>query len=160
MYVYIYTYVYTHMYVHIYCLNDLWRRTPGPEYSTEACLRPQKTGTKRIGSMELTIAEYDYYRGKLRRICEPKRDSGRIEVPMDIHEKFMSKGRDREEMLETFITCGGVKAAGFSRRCVVFCPRQISSAWGLPGRLPPHSSAVKSHGEEPGTSGRGRLLFR
>ena len=66
---------------------------------------------KRVGNLELTVKEYDFYRGKFRRLCEPKRDSGRLEVPDDIHQKFVNKGQGREDMFEAFIKCDGQKAA-------------------------------------------------
>ncbi len=56
--------------------------------------------------------EYNHEHGKFRRMCEPKRTSGDIEVPSDIHEQYMSKGQSRTRLFEAFIKTGGVKDGG------------------------------------------------
>lgn len=48
-------------------------------------------------------------RGKWRRFVEPKRASGEIECPPEIHEQYMKKGGDRDKLWEAFVKCGGDK---------------------------------------------------
>ena len=59
--------------------------------------------------MELTEKQLNQFRGKFRRLCEPKRDSGRLEVPEDIHNKYVAKGAAREKLFESFVLVGGDK---------------------------------------------------
>ena len=53
--------------------------------------------------------EYDFWRGKFRRMCEPKRDSGKIDIPPELHKQYMQKGTQRDSMFEAFITTNGDK---------------------------------------------------
>ena len=66
-------------------------------------------GLKRVGNHLLTQKDSDFYRGKLRRLCEPKRDSGKIEVPEDIHKQFMQKGSQRDALFEALVNAKGDK---------------------------------------------------
>ena len=62
-----------------------------------------------IGGLLLDEKQVDVFRGKFRRLCEPKRTSGEIEIPSDIHEQYMAKGATRERLFEAFIKTGGLK---------------------------------------------------
>ena len=66
-------------------------------------------GLRRVGNLQLTQKDFDYYRGKLRRLCEPKRDSGRIEVPDDIHKQYLQKGAQRDALFEALVKAEGEK---------------------------------------------------
>ena len=39
--------------------------------------------------------------GRLRRLCERK-PSGKLNVPLEVHQKWLEKGRARDELLEQF----------------------------------------------------------
>ena len=67
---------------------------------------------KRVGDVFLTNEEYNHYRGKLRRICEPKRHSGKLEIAEDIFEKYNAKGQSREKLFEALVKSGGDKDIG------------------------------------------------
>lgn len=67
------------------------------------------TTGKRVGGRVLTPEEVEKYRGKFRRMCEPKKASGKIEVPKDIFEQFQSKGASRERLFEAFVRNDGQK---------------------------------------------------
>ena len=67
------------------------------------------TTGKRIGGRVLTPEEVEKYRGKFRRMCEPKKASGKIEVPQDIFDQFQSKGASRERLFEAFVRSDGQK---------------------------------------------------
>ena len=67
------------------------------------------TTGKRVGGRVLTPEEVEKYRGKFRRMCEPKKASGKIEVPKDIFEQFQSKGTSRERLFEAFVRNDGQK---------------------------------------------------
>ena len=62
-----------------------------------------------VGKHELNQKEYDFWRGKFRRMCEPKRDSGKIDIPPELHKQYMQKGTQRDSMFEAFITTNGDK---------------------------------------------------
>ena len=47
--------------------------------------------------------------GKFRRTCEPKRNSGKIDVPEDIFKLYEAKGSSRNKLFEAFIKTGGDK---------------------------------------------------
>ena len=69
-----------------------------------------KGGTKRsIAGVVLDQEQIEYWKGKFRRMCEPKRASGNIEVPKDVFEKYQAKGATREKLFEAFIKTGGEK---------------------------------------------------
>ena len=48
-------------------------------------------------------------KGKFRRLCEPKRNSGKIEVTEDIFKLYEAKGTSREKLFEAFIKVDGDK---------------------------------------------------
>ena len=60
-------------------------------------------------ALELSEDDLEQWRGKLRRLCEPKRMSGVIDVPDDIFEQYQSKGQNRRKLLELFIKTDGNK---------------------------------------------------
>ena len=62
-----------------------------------------------MGAHLLTQKDYDFFRGKLRRMCEPKRDSGKIEVPENIHKQYLEKGASRDALFEALISVDGNK---------------------------------------------------
>lgn len=64
---------------------------------------------KVIGDLELDEETLDWWRGKFRRMCEPKRISGHIQIPNDIFEQYQTKGKTREKSFECFIKTGGDK---------------------------------------------------
>ena len=61
------------------------------------------------GEIALTQQEYNNWRGKFGRACTPKQTSGRLDVPTDVHETFLAKGKKKEQMFEQFIRAGGDK---------------------------------------------------
>lgn len=66
-------------------------------------------GTKRVGSMVISSDEFNRLSGKFRRMCEPKRHSGKIEVPDNIFELYQAKGTSKERLFEAFVKTGGDK---------------------------------------------------
>ena len=68
-----------------------------------------KRDVVQIGDLLLSLQEYNNWRGKFGRACTPKPVSGRLDVPKDIHEVFISKGKAKGQMFEQFIKAGGDK---------------------------------------------------
>ena len=56
----------------------------------------------------MTAASANKWRCKFRRVCDRKK-SGKLDVPMDIHQQFLEKGTARDRLLETFIKSSGDK---------------------------------------------------
>ena len=54
-----------------------------------------------------TEKELDFWQGKFRRTCEPKRASGTLEVPEDIFQQYQSKGATKDKLFELFVKAGG-----------------------------------------------------
>ena len=61
----------------------------------------------------LSEDEYEKYRGKFRRTCEPKRSSGAIDITKDMFKEYQAKGSSRERLFEAFIKTGGEKDCFF-----------------------------------------------
>lgn len=59
-------------------------------------------------------------RGKFRRLCEPKRNSGKIEVDEDIFKLYEAKGASREKLFEAFIKVNGDKDQGVFGKLTMF----------------------------------------
>jgi len=51
--------------------------------------------------------DLEYWRGKFRRTCEPKRSSGHLDIPADIFEQYQAKGASRDKLFELFVKSGG-----------------------------------------------------
>lgn len=62
-----------------------------------------------VGELALTQQEYNNWRGKFGRACTPKQASGRLDVPEDVHETFLQKGKKKEQIFEQFIRANGDK---------------------------------------------------
>ena len=56
----------------------------------------------------MTARDANKWRCKLKRICEYK-DSGKLDVPVGIHQQFLEKGASRDKLLEALIRSGGSK---------------------------------------------------
>lgn len=72
-------------------------------------LQGSKREIVQVGEISLPQQEYNNWRGKFGRACTPKPSSGRLDVPKDMHEVFMAKGKPKEQMFEQFIKAGGDK---------------------------------------------------
>ena len=70
----------------------------------------------------------------LRRICMPKARSGRLDVPKDIHQKFIEGGPARKELLSMLMSVGGNK-----ERLTCFVHSNLSPWSGELRSLPMHS---------------------
>ena len=53
--------------------------------------------------------DLEFWRGKFRRTCEPKRASGNLEIPDDIFQQYQAKGASRDKLFELFVKSGGDK---------------------------------------------------
>lgn len=76
------------------------------------CGFPCKADTKRshiVAGIVLTEDEYQQYRGKFRRTCEPSRTTGAIKIGADLFKEYQAKGASRERLFEAFIKTGGDK---------------------------------------------------
>ena len=62
-----------------------------------------------MGELVMDEDSYEYWRGKFRRFCEPKRGTGKIEAPTDIWKQYQEKGSSREKFFELYIKTGGEK---------------------------------------------------
>lgn len=72
--------------------------------------------TKRaVAGTAMDEQDIEKMRGKFRRICEPKRASGLIEIPETMFKKYQAKGASRERLFEAFVRTGGVKDWAFSQ---------------------------------------------
>lgn len=52
-------------------------------------------------------ADLERWQGKFRRVCEPKRSSGKLDVPEDIFEQYAARGASRDRLFEIFVQSGG-----------------------------------------------------
>ena len=64
---------------------------------------------KRVGDILLTAEQHEQLRGKFRRTCEPRRGSGILVVPKDIHEQYCGRGASREKLWHAFVKTNGDK---------------------------------------------------
>ena len=96
-------------------------------------LLQDRPGTKRIiAGIELSEDDVDWWRGKFRRTCEPKRMSGSINVPVDIFEQYQAKGQSRQKLFELFIKTNGDKEICLQNACLKqFFLNVFRRAWGI-----------------------------
>ena len=57
------------------------------------------------------VKELEKWQGKFRRVCEPQRGSGRLEVPDDIFQQYQAKGTTKDKLFELFVAAGGETVA-------------------------------------------------
>ena len=72
-------------------------------------LQGNKREIVQVGDLKLSQQDYNNWRGKFGRACQPKAASGRLDVPKEMHEVFLGKGKAKEQMFEQFIRAGGDK---------------------------------------------------
>ena len=73
-------------------------------------------GFVKVGELTLSTQEYNNWRGKFGRACCPKPTSGRLDVPKEIHEIFLAKGKVKTQMFEQFVRANGDKDWGRSTK--------------------------------------------
>ena len=79
--------------------------------ATAAKSSPKPAAAKSSPKPPSQAAEPDAKQARLRRMCERK-PSGKIQVPVELHEKWLHGGRDeRDAMVDVLDECGWNKAS-------------------------------------------------
>lgn len=71
------------------------------------------------GEADLSQLSYGAKLGRLRRLCERK-NSGKLKVPQEVHDRWNQKGQARDELLAEFEQCNFDKDSGSALHGLIF----------------------------------------
>ena len=108
-------------------------------------VRQAKPTHVNVGNIRLGINQYNNLRGQFNRFCQKKPQSGKLDVPEQIHKSFMAKGDEKDKLFAQFVAADGNKdrrgkykygsATNFTAVCNII-PPLTPSRISLSGELP------------------------